>query len=125
MSEKLDLNFVKKLQRTVEPQMRPGETAIEAIRRMESEKVASMIQNPTPAPATPASPEPPKQEVVFYRGYKLPRDFFTCMALCIISLNDPEINDILETFGFSMTDLTGKAVELPKRPRRQQPRRKK
>lgn len=114
MTQKLNPNFLKNVQRAVEPQIRPGETALEAIKRMEAERVASMIQNPnTPAP-TPA--EPPAQEVIFYEGYKLPRDFFTCVALCIMKLDNPEINDILKTFGFTMTDLTGKPVVLS-RPR--------
>ncbi len=113
-------NFIKNIQRGIEPQIRPGETALETIKRMEAEKVASMIQNP--AAPTPAPKEPPAQEVIFYEGYKLPRDFFTCVALCIMKLDNPEINDILKTFGFEMKDLTGKPVVLKKprsRPRKQ------
>lgn len=107
MTEKLDLNFMKKIQRSMEPSIKPGETAIEAIKRMENERVASMMQNPAP-PTQP--PKEPVQEVIFYQGYKLPRDFFTCVALCIIKLNNPEINQITEAFGFKMTDLDGKPV---------------
>ncbi len=114
MTQKLNPNFVKNIQRAVEPQIRPGETALEAIKRMEAERVSSMIQNPT-AP-TPAPKELPAQEVIFYEGYKLPRDFFTCVALCIMKLDNPEVNDIMNAFGFTMTDLTGKPVVL-KRPR--------
>jgi len=116
MSEKLDINFVKNVQRAIEPSIRPGETALEAIKRMEAERVSSMIQNQAPA-AQPTPKEPPAQEVIFFEGYKLPRDFFTCVALCIMKLNDPEINDILEAFGFTMTDLTGKPVVMKRRVR--------
>lgn len=122
MTQKLNPNFLKNVQRAVEPQIRPGETALEAIKRMEAERVASMIQNPnTP---TPAPAEPPAQEVIFYEGYKLPRDFFTCVALCIMKLDNPEINDILKTFGFTMTDLTGKPVVLSRPRARKQSKKK-
>jgi hypothetical protein len=115
MTEKLNINFVKNVQRTVEPSIRPGETALEAIKRMEAERVSSMIQSQAPAPH-PTPKESPAPEVIFFEGYKLPRDFFTCVALCIMKLNNPEINDILAAFGFTMNDLTGKPVVL-KRPR--------
>lgn len=117
MSEKLNLSFVKKLQQTVEPRINPGETGLEAIKRMEAERVASMIQNQAPVPQPLPPKETPPQEVIFYEGYKLPRDFFTCVALCIMKLDNPEINDIIDAFGFTMTDLTGKPVVL-KRPRK-------
>lgn len=115
MSEKLDVNFVKKLQRGVEPSIRPGETAIETLKRMEAEKVASMIQNPA---AKPTPPEPPVQEVVFFEGYKLSRDFFTCIAVCIMKLDNPEVNNVFEAFGFEMKDLNGKplVIKRAKRP---------
>ena len=109
----LDLNFVKKLQRTIDPNIKPGETALEVIKRMEAERVASMIQNPAPQP--PAPKEPPPQEVIFYEGYKLPRDFFTCMALCLIKLDNPETNVIMKAFGFEMKDLDGKLISFKKK----------
>lgn len=125
MSEKLDFSFVKKLQRVVDPQIRPGETAIETIKRMEAERVASMIQNQAPIPQLSPKETPP-QEVIFYEGYKLPRDFFTCVALCLMKLDNPEINDIFKVFGFTMNDLTGKPVVLKRvRPRIRRQRTKK
>lgn len=110
MTEKLNINFVKKLQRDVEPKINPGETALEAIKRMEAERVASMIQNPTPT--TP--PPTPPQEVVFFEGYKLPRDFFTYVAVCIMKSRDPEIAKIRDAFGFNMKDIDGKPIVFTK-----------
>ncbi len=123
MENKLDVNFVKKLQRGVEPDIQPGETAVEYLKRIEAKRVHDMIlkgeapkdgqyiepiPGPTPPPAAP-------KEVVFYEGYKLSRDFLTCIA--VIMLKNPETSKILSAFGFDIKDLNGKPVvfEKPKK----------
>ncbi len=125
MSEKIDLGFLKKLQRDVEPKLKPGETAIEYMKRMEAERVASMIQNPpSEAKTSPLPPQPPQQEVIFYEGYKLSRDFFTMLAVSLMKLQNPEVNKIMETFGFEMKDLDGKPLVFrSRRPKRRTRRR--
>lgn len=158
MTEKIDLNFLKNVQRGVEPNIIPGETALEALQRIEKEKAGKVVaveaaketimaslqrmenerleklknRNSVDAGAPPARPhniisqpasaqpttEPPAKEIIFYEGYKLPRDFFTCLALCIIKLNNPEINEILKSFGFEMKDLNGKLIVFEKKKKR-------
>ena len=113
--EKLGIDFLKKMQSGVEPPIAPGETALEAIQRMEKERLSRMGVNSTPQQPTPPPQQPPVQEVVFVEGYKLPRNFFTAIALCIMKLDDPELNKIMESFGFEMKDLNGKPVLLKKR----------
>lgn len=115
MESKIDLNFLQKVQKSVEPDLLPGETAIEYLKRKENEKVTSLSQRQSPVTPTPEAPKPPVQEVVFYEGYKMNRDFFSCMALCIMKLDDPELNKIMESFGFEMKDLNGKPIVLKKR----------
>jgi hypothetical protein len=44
------------------------------------------------------------------------------MAICIMKLNNPEINEVIKTFGFEMKDLTGKPVVISKPSRRRAPR---
>ena len=111
--DKLGIDFLKKIQQSVEPKINPGETALEYLKRSEAEKVAALSQRSSTA--VEAAPKPPVQEVVFVEGYKLNRDFFTCMALCLMKLDDPEINKIMESFGFEMKDLNGKPIVLKKR----------
>jgi len=136
--------------RSVEPNLQPGETAVEYLQRMEKEKLKDIhgtiphrepdvrrsdgsppsgFQPPQyqqPHPPHDGAAAPPPQEVVFYEGYKLSRDFFTCVALCIMKLNDPEINKIFETFGFEMKDLNGKPIKLsPGKPQKASKKRKK
>ncbi len=140
MSKKEDpFAFIKKMQSDVQrsrPQPQPGETALEAMQRMEQEKMKMRgpipnVQAP-PAGYTPQQPQQPQQpqsqpqerEVIFFEGYKLPRDFFTCVTVCIMKLNDPEINKILDAFGFTMNDLNGKLVEFKKKKRKKAKKRK-
>ena len=124
MSGMKDFSFVNKMNRQkVEPQLKPGETAVEYLQRVEQEKMEKLqrdypSQQPQyqqPHPPHDGAATPPPQEVVFYEGYKLSRDFFTCVALCIMKLNDPEINKIFATFGFNMKDLNGKPVILKRK----------
>lgn len=120
--DKLGIEFLRKVQQSVEPDLRPGETAIEYLKRKEAEKVASLsavatgrVNSSLPSPSNTPKEAPQIQEVVFVEGYKLPRDFFTYIALCIMKLDDPELNRITESFGFEMKDLNGKPIVLKKR----------
>jgi hypothetical protein len=126
MDNKIDLSFIKKMQQTVEPDLLPGETAIEYLKRKEAEKVEALSTRGTTTGRTNCSqpnlsnvpqeaPKPPVQEVVFIEGHKFSRDFFTYIALCIMKLDDPELNKLTEAFGFSMKDLDGKPVILKKK----------
>ena len=131
MENKLDANFVQKLQRGIEPDIAPGETAVEYLKRTEAKRVHDMIlkgeapkgvqyiepiAGPTPPPAAP-------KEVVFYEGYKLSRDFLTCLA--VIMLKNKETAQILSAFGFDIKDLNGKPVTFEKKPKKTQKRRTK
>lgn len=120
-NEKLDVNFVKKLQRGIEPDINPGETAIEYLKRTEAKRVSDMILAAEPPkqvettyiePKLQGSTKPPVQEVVFYEGYKFNRDFLTCVALCM--MKNPETNELLKAFGFDLKDLNGKLVVFEK-----------
>jgi hypothetical protein len=120
-NEKLDVNFVKKLQRGIEPDIAPGETAIEYLKRTEARRVSDMIMASEPPkqveptyiePKLQSPAKPPVQEVVFYEGYKFNRDFLTCVALCM--MKNPETNELLKTFGFDLKDLNGKLVVFEK-----------
>lgn len=121
MEDKIDINFVKKLQRSVEPDIKIGETAIEYLKRTEAKRVSDMIIagdapkdstyiEPIAGPKVPA--KPPVQEVVFYEGYKFNRDFLTCVALCM--MKNPETHELLKAFGFDIKDLNGKLVVFEK-----------
>ena len=123
MQEKLDVNFVKKIQRGIEPDIKAGETAIEYLKRTEAKRVHDMIMaaeppkgspyiEPIPGPGSAPAAKPPVQEVVFYEGYKFNRDFLTCVALCM--MKNPETNELLKTFGFDIKDLNGKPVVFEK-----------
>lgn len=136
---KINPDFIKRLQAGIDPAVKPGETALEAIQRSDAEKVAALAARTTPPQVTPPLPPsrfvtsntspspsptpqpptsnatPPVQEVVFIEGHKLPRNFFTCLALCIMKLDNPEITDMFEKFGFEMKDLDGKPVVLKKK----------
>jgi len=131
MENKLDVNFMKKLQRGVEPDLAPGETAVEYLKRTEAKRVHDMIMKgeaprdsqyiepiagPTPPPAAP-------KEVVFYEGYKLSRDFLTCVA--VIMLKNPETSQILSAFGFDIKDLNGKPVVFTKPKKKTKSKKKK
>lgn len=120
MENKLDANFVRKVMRSVEPDIKPGETAIEYLKRTEAKRVHDMIMNGE-APkdgqyiepiAGPTPPTPTPKEVVFYEGYKLSRDFLTCVAVCM--MKNPETAEILSAFGFDIKDLNGKPVVFTK-----------
>lgn len=128
MSDKLDLNFLKKVQGTMEPSIFPGETAIEYLKRTEAEKMASIHQrHVVSAPQTPAASQmhPPTaptaekpQEVVFVEGHRLSRDFFTCVAVSLLKTGDPVIQQTFEAFGFQMKDLDGKPIVFKKKKRK-------
>lgn len=115
MSE-LNLNFLKKAQAGLEPSIQPGETAIEYLKRTEKEKMAA-IQNrivTTPPPPVPPVVDKPR-EVVFVDGHKLPRDFFTCVAVSLLKLGHPVVEQTFEQFGFQMKDLDGNVVTFKKK----------
>lgn len=141
MSDKVDLNFLKKLNKAVEPEILPGETGLEAIQRdekkkkaagetimaslerMERERLDGLINRKGAAPILPgnnATPldapaqAPAIKEVVFYEGYKLSRDFFTAVAVCLLKMDSPEITDILKVFGFELKDMNGTLVSFEK-----------
>jgi hypothetical protein len=132
MENKLDVNFVKKVMRSVEPDIKPGETAIEYLKRTEAKRVHDMIMAgeaprdgqyiepiPGPVPAAPAAPK----EVVFYEGFKLSRDFLTCVAVCM--MKNPETAEILSAFGFDIKDLNGKPVVFTKPKKKAKSKKKK
>jgi len=149
MGEKLDLNFLKSVQKGLEPAIQPGETALEAIMRTEKEKKdtetvtaaltrmeAERIENlksrapqgvfsKPPAGVPNPSAEPPAKEVVFFEGYKLPRDFFTLMGVYLLKSNDATAKRLLEVFGFEMKDLNGKAIVFKKTSPRKPSKKKK
>jgi len=114
-NNKLDINFIKKLQREVEPDIKPGETAVEYLKRTEAKRVADLIAAESPGtPPAAAPPSPAVQEVVFYEGYKLPRDFFTMVGIILLKSDDPAAQQLLQTFGFDMKDLNGKPIVFKK-----------
>ena len=113
----INLEFLQKVQRAtdLEPKMTPAETAAEYVMRTNKEKVDALtkrqVQGPasqTPPPQAPTAP----REVVFYKGYKLSRDLFTLLTLCIITMKDKKIKELIETFGFELKDLDGKVINL-------------
>ena len=157
--EKLkDFGFISKVQKSskTDPDIKPGESAIEYMQRLEREKLSSRgtpspfpyengqqpdlpgLNNatqpsngggrfdPRPGPPPQQQQQQPPQEVIFYEGYKLPRDFFTCMTICIMKLNNPEIKKTMAAFGFEMKDMNGKPVIFKKKTtkRKQQKKRK-
>jgi len=112
----VDLNFLARVQKAskLDPEVKPGETAAELIARTNAEKISQMSQRTQVQPTAP-SQAPQPREVVFYKGYKLSRDLFTCLTLCVIVSADPEVKEVLETFGFQIKDLDGKPVLIEKK----------
>lgn len=129
MSEQIDVNFLNKVQKGLEPQFKPGETAIEYLKRTEAEKMAALNSRRTvvtPAgagagvEATKDSIElrrdaPKQQEVVFVDGHKFSRDFFTCIAVSLLRSGDPIVTETFAAFGLDLKDLDGKPVVFKKK----------
>jgi len=122
---KLTSNMVAKIQAgaKVEPDTTDCSTPLDAIlknkkfddsRMEEIRRIQEMRRQRTQV----TGPQSPPQEVVTVREYKVNKDFFTCLTLCLIELNHPKINKILNTFGFVMKDLDNKII-FPKEKNRQ------
>jgi len=118
--DKNNFSFVKKLQASqrVEPNIQLGETGLEAVQRMEKERMAqgsSVPPSDMPPPQQPQQPQQPRETIVF-EGNRLSRDFFTALLLCIIKLNNTEVNKVLHAFGISdVKDLDGKPIVVRKK----------
>ena len=110
----LNPNAIKRMQTGVEPDVRAAGTPLEAIQAL---KRKEMEQNQAQQP-----PAPPR-EYVTVDGHRVPKDFFTCLTMCIIKLNDKGVNDILSAFGFKMQDADGKVL-FPQPPVEKKPKKK-
>lgn len=110
--EKLNPNAIKRMQTGVEPDTTSHSTPLEAIQALRKKE---MEQTPPP--------QPPREYVVV-DGFRVPKDFFTCVTMCIIKLNDKGVNDTLKAFGFAMKDADGKTIfPQPEAPKKKSKRR--
>ena len=123
--KKLTSDMIGRLQSQakVEPITAGFSTPLEAIQNYRKKE----MEQPPPPPASPQQPpqppQPPQQEVVFIDGYRLPKNFFTCLTYCIIKLNNPKVNRILKEFGFNMQDVDKRLIFPPQKKVRKKTRR--
>lgn len=72
------------------------------------EQVAPKVTPP------PASSEPKVETRVVYKGHRYNGDFFSCMAVALVELNNPKVNEVMRAWAFVLKDLDGNQIFPPK-----------
>jgi len=69
-------------------------------------------------PSVPKAPPPPPEEKVttrvVYKGHRYNGDFFSCMAVALVELNNPKVNEVMRAWAFVLKDLDGNQIFPPK-----------
>jgi hypothetical protein len=60
--------------------------------------------------ASAPPPEPRVETRVVYKGHRYNGDFFSCMAVALVELNNPKVNEVMNAWAFVLKDLDGNQV---------------
>ena len=134
----LSTDFLRSLQASLEDPTTGTDSPIEAINRLRkaenptnmedlrkriednagpfSPKVVFPGESAPPRSSAPSPQKPPEEKVttrVVYKGHRYNGDFFSCMAVALIELNNPKVNEVMKAWAFILKDLDGNQVFPP------------
>ena len=144
MSQKdLNVDFLKSLNASIANPSEGTDSPVEAIKRLREKENPSNVEDlrrridenagkfspkvvfpgeqaSAPKPPT-AAPEEKVVTRVVYKGHRYNGDFFSCMAVALVELNNPKVNEVMKAWAFVLKDLDGNQMfpplTKPSRPR--------